>query len=67
MRALELLDGVGKMQHLGVQLPDQRLELVDGVQHLHAFGVGVEADLEWSRHGGHPASIKKETISLRFM
>lgn len=57
MRALELLDGVGEVQHLRVQLPDESLQLVHGVEHFHALGVGVEAHLEGSRHGGHPASI----------
>lgn len=59
MRVLELLDGVGKVQHFGVQLPDESLQLVDGVEHFHALRVRVEAHLEGTRHGGHPASASK--------
>ena len=58
VRVLELLDGVGEVQHLGVELPDQRLQLVHGVQHLHALRVRVETHLEGSRHGRHPASVE---------
>lgn len=42
------------MEDFGVELVDERLELVDGVEHLHAAGVGVEAHLEGPRHVRHP-------------
>lgn len=43
------------MQHLGVELMHQGVQLVDGVEHLDAARVRVEAHLEWTRHGRHPA------------
>lgn len=59
VRAFELLEGVGKMQHLGVELPDKRLQLVHGVEDFHTLRVRVEAHLEGSRHGRHPTSMVK--------
>ena len=52
----ELVDGVREVQHFGVELRHQRLELVDRVQHLDALCVWVESHLEGSGHGGHPAT-----------
>lgn len=62
MRSLKLLDGVGKMQHLCVELPDERLELVHRVQDFYALRVRIETNLEGSRHGGYPASEIKVQI-----
>lgn len=56
-RVLELLDGVSEVQHLGVELPDERLQLIHGIQHFYALRVWVEAHFEGSRHGRHPASV----------
>lgn len=54
-RRLQLVDGVGQVEHLGVELVHEGLQLVHGVQHLDAPRVRVEAHLEGSRHVGHPA------------
>lgn len=42
------------MEHFGVELRHERLQLVDRVQDLDALGVRIEADLEGTRHAGHP-------------
>ena len=52
---LQLVDGVRQVEHLSVELVDEGLQLVHGIQHLDAPRVRVEAHLEGSRHVGHPA------------
>lgn len=56
LRSPHFVDSVSEVQHLCVQLPDEGIQLLHGVEDLDALCVRVEADLEWSRHGGHPAS-----------
>lgn len=55
-RLLELANGIGQMQQFGVHLWNERFQFVHRVQDLNAFGVWVEAHLEWTRHGRHPAT-----------
>lgn len=43
------------MQDLCVELGDQRVQFIDGVEDLDALGVRVESHLEGARHGGDPA------------
>lgn len=57
---LQLVDGRVEMKHLQVELGDEVLHLVHGVQHLHPLGVGVESHLVGSGHGGHPTSEMRE-------
>lgn len=44
------------MEDFRVHLLYQCIQFVDGVQNFDAFGVWVEAHLEWTRHGRHPTT-----------
>lgn len=52
----EFGDSVGKVQHLRVQLVNKRLEFINRVEYFYTAGVWIVSHLEWSAHGGHPAT-----------
>lgn len=55
-RLLQLLYRVRQVHHFCSQLCHESFQLFDRVQlnDFDAFGVGVEADFEWTRHLGDP-------------
>lgn len=52
----QFADRVCQVQDLCVELGDQRVHLLHGVEHLDGLRVRVEAHLEGSRHARHPSA-----------
>lgn len=54
-RLAQFVNGVRQVQDLSVELGDQCVQLVHGVEDFDALSVRVESHLERAGHGWHPA------------